>query len=98
MKQHPAISGVDGLPYHEALRKESHFFSGVMGADAVQTRKMYRSFFPTVMRKWWAEIVMGVEKVGPFLLSVISGAVSCVVKGNNFYMYQSVRCSCVVSP
>ena len=28
LKRHPALSGVDGLPYHEALSKESHFFEG----------------------------------------------------------------------
>lgn len=63
LKQHPAISGVDGLPYHEALRKESHFFSGILGRSNAHSAAAYRSFFPTVMRRWWAEAVCGVDKV-----------------------------------
>lgn len=29
LKRHPALSGTAGLPYHETLSKESHFFAGV---------------------------------------------------------------------
>ncbi len=28
LKRHPALSGTAGLPYHETLSKESHFFEG----------------------------------------------------------------------
>lgn len=28
LRAHPALSGPVGLPYHEALAKETHFFEG----------------------------------------------------------------------
>lgn len=28
LRRHPALSGVDGLPYNDTLTKESHFFQG----------------------------------------------------------------------
>jgi hypothetical protein len=65
LQAHPAISGVDGLPHHEALRKESHFLAGALGrgARAATSPALYRSFFPTVVARWWAEAVLGVDRV-----------------------------------
>lgn len=62
LNQHPALSGLAGLPYHEVLQKESHFFAGVLGRNAAHGRLLYRTFFPTIVRKWWCEVVGGVEK------------------------------------
>lgn len=56
--QHPAISGIDGLPYDPALGKESHFFNGVLGPRTTHSKMLYRSFFPTVVTRWWREVVM----------------------------------------
>jgi hypothetical protein len=58
LMQHPAISGIDGLPYDPALSKESHFFNGVLGPKRAYSTTMYRSFFPTVVTRWWREVVM----------------------------------------
>ena len=57
LMQHPAISGIDGLPYDPALSKESHFFNGVLGPRTANSRAMYRSFFPTIVTRWWCEVV-----------------------------------------
>ena len=57
LMQHPAISGIDGLPYDPSLSKESHFFNGVLGANHAYSRTMYRSFFPTIVTRWWCEVV-----------------------------------------
>ena len=59
LMQHPAISGIDGLPYDPALSKESHFFNGVLGPRTTHSRLLYRSFFPTVLTRWWNEVVRG---------------------------------------
>ena len=59
LMQHPAISGIDGLPYDPALSKESHFFNGVLGPRTANSRLMYRSFFPTLVTRWWNEVVKG---------------------------------------
>ena len=59
LMQHPAISGIDGLPYDPALSKESHFFNGVLGPRTTHSRLLYRSFFPTVLTRWWNEVVKG---------------------------------------
>jgi len=56
--QHPAISGIDGLPYDPALGKESHFFNGVLGPRTTHSKMLYRSFFPTIVTKWWREVVL----------------------------------------
>lgn len=63
LKLHPAISGMDGLPWHEALSKESHYFNGVFGPAHASSAVLYSSFFPTVLCRWWAEHVRGVKKV-----------------------------------
>jgi len=57
LMQHPAISGIDGLPYDPALSKESHFFNGVLGPRTANSRLLYRSFFPTLVTRWWCEVV-----------------------------------------
>ncbi|GMH40491.1 hypothetical protein BSKO_08395 [Bryopsis sp. KO-2023] len=62
LKTHPAIDGLAGLPWHETLSKESHFFNGVFGPDTASSERLYRSFFPTVFRRWWAETIRGVDK------------------------------------
>ncbi|KAG1676354.1 hypothetical protein FOA52_001149 [Chlamydomonas sp. UWO 241] len=62
LKRHPAISGLAGLPYHETLSKESHFFAGVLGPHSTESSSMYRTFFPTIMHRWWAEVVRRVDK------------------------------------
>ncbi len=58
LMQHPAISGIDGLPYDPALSKESHFFNGVLGPNRAYSATLYRSFFPTIVTRWWREVVM----------------------------------------
>ena len=58
LMQHPAISGIDGLPYDPALSKESHFFNGVLGPKRAYSAAMYRSFFPTIVTRWWREVVL----------------------------------------
>lgn len=68
LKRHPAISGPAGLPYHEALSKESHFFEGVLGRHQAHSATLYRSFFPCVMARWWAEVVQRVDKVGHWVV------------------------------
>lgn len=71
LKQHPALSGLDGLPWHEALSKESHFFNGVLGPSHASSATLYKSFFPTILCKWWSEYVRGVEKVQQVVLSCL---------------------------
>lgn len=58
LMQHPAISGVDGLAWDPSLGKESHFFNGVLGPRTTHSRMLYRSFFPTMVTRWWREIVL----------------------------------------
>ena len=55
LAQHPAIATMDGLPWHPALSKESHFFNGVLGRRHASSRTLYRSFFPTFLTRWWRE-------------------------------------------
>lgn len=62
MKLHPALSGIDGLPWHEVLSKESHYYNGILGRNSACSKTMYKSFFPTVFTRWWAECVRGVDK------------------------------------
>ncbi|KAI3436813.1 hypothetical protein D9Q98_006223 [Chlorella vulgaris] len=58
LHRHPAISGIDGLTWHEALSKESHFFSGALGRHSgASSAAIYRSYFPTVLQRWWVERV-----------------------------------------
>lgn len=42
--------------------------TGVMGREAAHQRWLYRSFFPTVMHRWWAEVVCGMQKVRSVLV------------------------------
>jgi hypothetical protein len=63
LKLHPAVSGLDGLSWHEALSKESHFLSGALGRHAASSRAAYRSYFPTVLQRWWVEHVRRAGKV-----------------------------------
>ncbi len=63
LRRHPAITGLAGLPYHEVLNKESHFFNGVLGRSRATSRALYRSFFPTIFTKVWAEHIVGVKQV-----------------------------------
>ena len=58
LMQHKAISGIDGLPWDPSLSKESHFFNGVLGPRTTHSKLMYRSFFPTVLTRWWREVVL----------------------------------------
>lgn len=48
----PGVAGLDGLPFHETLRKESHFFLGSAGAHRAHQRWIYRSYFPTLLVRW----------------------------------------------
>jgi hypothetical protein len=57
MMQHPGISGLDGMPWHPLLSKESHFFNGILGPKNAASPTLYRSFFPTVLTRWWIERV-----------------------------------------
>jgi len=44
----------------EALSKESHFLGGLLGAGAcARSAALYRSFFPTVITRWWREAALG---------------------------------------
>jgi hypothetical protein len=63
LKQHPALGSVIGPPLKETLTKESHFFSGVLGRHTTNSRALYRSFFPSVICRWWAEVIRGVHQV-----------------------------------
>ena len=58
LMEHPAISGIDGLKWQAALGKESHFFQGVLGRRTTHSKTLYRSFFPTMVTRWWKEVVM----------------------------------------
>jgi len=62
LKMHPAFSCIDGLPWHDVLSKESHYLNGVMGARSACSKTIYRSFFPTILSRWWAECVKGVSE------------------------------------
>lgn len=59
LAQHPAVAALDGLPWHPALSKESHFFNGVLGRNSASSRTLYRSFFPTFLMRWWKERICG---------------------------------------
>ena len=51
-------------PLPQTLTKESHFFSGALGRASASSRAAYRSYFPTVLRRWWVEAVKRCGKVG----------------------------------
>ena len=63
---HPALGGVEGPPLHPVLLKESHFFTGVFGRNKAgpESAWLYKSCFGTVLTRWWAEYVRGVDQVG----------------------------------
>lgn len=52
------------VPVPQTLTKESHFFSGALGRASTSSRAAYRSYFPTVLRRWWVEAVKRCGKVG----------------------------------
>ncbi|KXZ54517.1 hypothetical protein GPECTOR_4g582 [Gonium pectorale] len=58
LKSHPGLSATAGLPYHEALSKESHYFQGAYGRDCASSAALYRGCFPTVVTRWWHEVVL----------------------------------------
>ena len=57
LRQHPALSSIEGVPWHPALATESHFFGGVLGRGSGASPALYRSFFPTVLTRWLRERV-----------------------------------------
>lgn len=57
LTQHPGFRALDGLPWHPVLNKESHFFNGSLGRWSASSPTLYRSFFPTVVTRWWVECV-----------------------------------------
>jgi len=59
LKLHPDVRGIDGVPLHEALTKESHFFSGVFGRHYAHQTWLYQTFFPSWFTRWWVEVVHG---------------------------------------
>ncbi|CAG9466112.1 unnamed protein product [Pedinophyceae sp. YPF-701] len=65
LRRHPAIRGLSALPYG-VMQKESHFFSGVFGARCAHQSLLYRSFFPTLLSKFWVEVVRGAGKMITF--------------------------------
>ncbi|PRW56323.1 sulfotransferase [Chlorella sorokiniana] len=75
LKLHPAVDGLDGLHWHETLTKESHFFSGALGRGSTSSRAAYRSYFPTVLRRWWVEAV---KRCGKHLIMDATPTVACL--------------------
>lgn len=60
LKLHPDLSGISGMPGHEALGKESHFLGGILGrGTGAASAALYRSFFPTIITRWWHEAALG---------------------------------------
>jgi hypothetical protein len=55
--RHPAIVGIDGIKSNPVFKKESHFFNGVLGRRNAASPMLYRSFFPTIVTRWWREAV-----------------------------------------
>lgn len=47
----------------QTLEKESHHFQGALGRRAAASKLAYRSYFPTVLRRWWVERVRRAGKV-----------------------------------
>ena len=43
--------------------QESHFYNGILGRGTTSSKLLYRSYFPTVLTRWWAERVLRVGKV-----------------------------------
>ena len=62
--RHPAFTGIVGLPWHPVLNKESHFFNGVLGRYNASSPAAYRSFFPTVVTRWWRQAI---RRAGAFV-------------------------------
>lgn len=63
LMQHPAVRGLDGLQWDTSLKKESHFFSGVLGRRSTGCKRLYQSLFPTCVERWWCERVQGFERM-----------------------------------
>ncbi|GBF88784.1 hypothetical protein Rsub_01685 [Raphidocelis subcapitata] len=68
LRLHPDLAGIAGMPGHEALGKESHFFGGILGPAAAGARAaaLYRSFFPTVLTAWWRAAARGAASLACF--------------------------------
>ena len=67
-RHHPPARLPCPAPAHlppQALSKESHLLNGALGRSpsAACSRAAYRSYFPTVLRRWWVERVLRVGKV-----------------------------------
>lgn len=64
LRLHPALSGVKGPPLHPVLRKESHYYTGIFGRQhaGAQSAWLYKSCFGTVLERWWAEYIHGVQQ------------------------------------
>lgn len=63
LMQHPGITGLAGMPWHPLFSKQSHFFNGVFGPKSASSRLLYRSFFPTILSRWYCERV---RRAGPW--------------------------------
>ena len=63
LRQHPAIAGLDGMPWHPLFSMQSHFFNGVLGPSSASSKRLYRSFFPTILSRWFCEAV---RRAGPW--------------------------------
>ena len=54
-----SVVGVEGVSWHPALSKESYFFNGILGRySGAFSPTLYRSFFPTVLTRWWRQAVL----------------------------------------
>jgi hypothetical protein len=51
------------MPPLPSFLQESHYFNGIFGRTHAASRGLYSTFFPTVLTRWWAERVRGVDKV-----------------------------------
>jgi hypothetical protein len=60
--QHPALAAVAGLPAAHPLAAESHYFDGVFGRSSTPSKRVYKSFFPTLVTGWWRRRVRRVGK------------------------------------
>lgn len=61
----PSSQRAPAAPGPQTLEKESHHFQGALGRRAASSKAAYRSYFPTVLRRWWVERVRRAGKVGP---------------------------------
>jgi hypothetical protein len=63
LMKHPAVRGLDGLKWDATLSKETHFFSGILGRCTTGSKRLYQSFFPSIVERWWCEKVQGHGKM-----------------------------------